>query len=222
MQVSLPFKTWPLTPAPWRHALAARARGRLVALPVALALAVLQGCASAPAVAPAQAVEKQERPGTVITPQVQAEFDAALALLKAEQYEPSIVAFKKLATALPDNPIPRINLALAYKKLDQLDLAEDHLKQALAIEADNPVASNELALLYRQKGRFAEARPIYERTLKKYPNFMMAHKNLGVLCDLYLKDYECALTHYKIYSQSAPDDKTVQIWITDLQKRSGQ
>ncbi len=191
---------------------------------LACLLALLQGCASTPAPAPATpaANSKTGAAANTIPPQAQAELDAAMALLKAEQYEPGIAAFKKLALALPDNPIPLINLGLAYKKLDKLDLAEEHLKQALALEADNPVASNELALLYRQKGRFAEARPIYENTLKKYPNFMMAHKNLGVLCDLYLRDYDCALTHYKIYSQSAPDDKSVKIWITDLQKRTGQ
>lgn len=200
---------------------AARLPSRIVALPLALALALLQGCASAPPVAE-KPVEKQARPGTVITPQIQVEFDSALALLKAEQYEKSIDGFKKLAAALPDNPIPLTNLALAYKKLGQFNLAEEHLKQALVIEPENPVASNELALLYRQKGRFTEARPIYEKVLEKYPHFTMAHKNLGVLCDLYLKDYECALTHYKSYSLAAPDDKAVQIWIADLQKRTGK
>lgn len=192
---------------------------------LALALALLQGCASAPAPAAARTSPTGDKTGAVpntIPPQAQADLDAAMALLRAEQYEPSIAAFKKLAISLPDNPIPLINVALAYKKLDKLDLAEEYLKQALATEADNPVASNELALLYREKGRFAEARPIYENTLRKYPNFMMAHKNLGVLCDLYLRDYECALTHYKIYAQSAPDDKNVKIWIADLQKRSGK
>jgi tetratricopeptide (TPR) repeat protein len=221
MQSSAPLKAWTPTQEPLRPT-AARLPGRLVAIPLALALSsVLQGCASVPPVAE-QPVEKQARPGTAITRQIQAEFDSALTLLKAEQYEKSIDAFKKLAAALPDNPIPLTNLALAYKKLGQSELAEEHLKQALVIEPENPVASNELALLYRQKGRFTEARPIYEKVLGKYPHFNMAHKNLGVLCDLYLKDYECALTHYKIYSLTAPDDKAVQIWIADLQKRTGK
>jgi tetratricopeptide (TPR) repeat protein len=152
---------------------------------------------------------------------LQAELDAAMALVRAEQYDSAAQAFRKLATALPDNAIPAINLALIHEKQDKLELAEAQLKKALAIEPDNPVAGNELARLYRKTGRFAEARAIYEKTLATYPHFAIAHKNLGVLCDLYLKDYECAIEHYRTYALSAPNDRSVQIWIADLQKRSG-
>ena len=197
----------------------AHRRPAILVLPLALAILLLQGCATAPPGGSAAAPQRTQT--TTITPQLQAELDAAMALAKAEQYEPAAEAFKKLAAALPDNAIPAINLALIYEKLDKSDLAEAQLKKALAIEPDNPVAGNELALLYRKSGRFAQARTAYEKTLARYPHFAMAHKNLGVLCDLYLKDYPCAIDHYKTYALSAPNDKSVQIWIADLQKRSG-
>jgi hypothetical protein len=50
----------------------------------------------------------------------------------------------------------------------------------------------------------------------------MVHKNLGILCDIYMKDYACALKHYEFYSSVVQDDKAVKIWIADLQKRSGK
>lgn len=199
-----------------------------------LLLALLQGCASTPttstpeesatdAATPATTAESgKARARTPITPKLQAELDAALALLRSEQYEQSVEAFKKLTLAMPDNALPPTNLALAYAKLGKLDQAEDRLKEALAREADNPVAANELALLYRRMGRFADARAIYEKLLAKYQNFHIARKNLAVLCDLYLRDYACALTHYKIYAENTPQDKSVAIWIADLQKRSGK
>ena len=191
-----------------------------------MALAALQACMAPPLATQGDGGHARKavdstgaKPAASVPPQAQTELDAALTLVKAGQHEQAIEAFKKLATTVPDSAIPSINL---HKKLDKLDLAETHLKQALVIEPDNPVAGNELALLYRETGRFAEARAMYEKTLAKYPHFAMAQKNLGVLCDLYLKDYACAIDHYKTYASSAPDDKRVEIWIADLQKRTGK
>lgn len=210
--------------APLRPPMHARVQRRLLQTALAgtllAATLVLQGCASAPeSRAEAAAAQPLARPKTVITPQLQAELDAAMALVRAERYEPGLEALGQLAARMPDSAIPLINMALVHKQLGKHEKAEAQLKQALVVEPGDPLAGNELALLYRKQGRFAEARPIYESVLARYPNFAIAHKNLAVLCDLYLRDYECALCHYKHYSASVPDDKNAKIWIADLQKR---
>lgn len=182
-------------------------------------LVFLHGCAGDH---PKKVEMQPAKQSPVLTAEARADFEAAMALVKAEEYEKSIELFNKVIKAVPNNAISSINLALVYRKLGKLKQAEESLKQALIAEPENPVAHNEYALLYRKTGRFAEARGLYEKILEKYPNYNMAHKNLGILCDLYMKDYECALKHYVIYSNVNQDDKTIKIWIADLQKRSGK
>ncbi len=170
----------------------------------------------------AAAVAHKPVAAAVLTPAVRKDFDAAMAHIKAEEYDAGIELLTKVVKAVPTAPVPNINLALAYEKTGKMKQAEDSLQQALSADADNPVANNEMALLYRKTGRFTQARQLYEKILDKYPEFRVVHKNLGILCDLYMKDYACALKHYEYYSSVVQDDKSVKIWIADLQKRSGK
>ncbi len=188
-------------------------------------LALLQGCAGnaarTSASVPGNSGAGANHP-VVVSAEQQADFEAAMRLVEKEDYDQAVELLTKIVKAEPRNPIPSINLALVYEKQGKLKEAEESLKLATGADPDNPVANNEYALLYRKTGRFAEARALYEKTLERYPNFIMMHKNLGVLCDLYLKDYECAIKHYTIYSAVKQDDKTVKIWIADLKQRSGK
>jgi tetratricopeptide (TPR) repeat protein len=198
--------------------------GRRAGLRVAGAMLVLvgllQGCA-APHARNTETTHAVHH-DAVVTREQKADFEEAMKLADNKEYEKAADLLSKVANAEPDNAIPAINLALVYEKMGKMKEAEDALKSALKADPDNPVAANEYALLYRKTGRFAEARALYEKTLEKYPHFIMMHKNLGVLCDLYLKDYACAIAHYTAYSEVKPDDKTVKMWIADLKQRSGK
>ena len=187
----------------------------------ALALLV-SGCAQGPVKEDAGQDRAPLRVTENVDSDVRADFDAAMKFLKAENYEKGIELLTKLTQRTKTNTAPYINLAIAYQRIGNLSAAEENLKKAIALSPDHPIANHEFGLLYRRTGRFAEAKKSYERALEKSPSLLPARKNLAILCDLYLRDMECALKNYQLYSQAAPDDKTVQIWIADLQTRRGR
>jgi Tfp pilus assembly protein PilF len=184
-------------------------------------LLILQGCATEPA-KKTETKAKFASKFVVVTPEARTDFETAMHYIQAEEYEKGVELLKKVTQELPGNAVAHINLALVYKKMGKFKEAEENLQLALSADPDNPVADNELALLYRKTGKFKEARQLYEKTLQKYPDFKMVRKNLGILCDIYLKDYQCALNQYVIYSSVVQDDKTVKIWIVDTQNRIGK
>lgn len=150
---------------------------------------------------------------------LQADFERAIGLLKDKKYDQAVPLLNKITMQAPKATAPHINLAIAYKEMKKNKQAEAQLKKALEIFPAHPVASNEYGLILRKSGRFAEAKTVYEKALAKFPNYYPIHRNLGILCDLYLNELPCALEHYEIYSKALPQDKQVKLWIADLKGR---
>ena len=115
-----------------------------------------------------------------------------------------------------------IDLGIAYARTGDLDHAEASLHKALELNPRHPAAYNELGLVQRRKGEFAKARASYEAALAQFADFHYAHRNLAILCDLYLGDYTCAMEHYEAYSRLVPDDAEVAKWIADLRNRGSR
>jgi Tfp pilus assembly protein PilF len=150
------------------------------------------------------------------------DFDRAVAMLKERDYGQAVDLLEKVIEQSPGVTAPYIDIAIAYQRIGKPEQAEEHLKSALKLFPVHPVACNEYGLLYRKTGRFAEAREIYEKAIARFPDYYPVHRNLGILCDLYLDDPVCALEHYEIYSKARPEDKQVKLWIADLRDRLGR
>ena len=150
-----------------------------------------------------------------------ADFDQASAMIREAKYDKAIELLEKVIAQSPEMTAPHINAAIAYRQINKPEQAEQHLKKALEFIPGHPVASNEYGLLLRKAGRFAESRQIYEKSLATFPEYYPIHKNLGILCDLYLKDPLCAMEHYGIYGKAMPKDQHVKLWLADLQTRAG-
>ena len=150
------------------------------------------------------------------------DFDRAVALLNREEYDGAMILLENVIKKSPGVTAPYINMAIACRHTGKLEQAEEHLKTALQLVPDHPAACNEYGLLYRKTGRFAEAREVYQKVLEQFPDYYPAHRNLGILCDLYLNDLTCALEHYELYSEAMPEDRQVKLWVADLRGRLGQ
>ena len=150
---------------------------------------------------------------------VDLDFKSAISLMQQEQYAQAIVVLKTVVEREHRLPAPYVNLAIAYSRSGDDKAAEQHLISALKLDIGHPVANNELGLLYRRAGKFTAARTAYENAIKDHPDYLPAKRNLGVLCDLYLHDFNCALEQFEDYLELKPEDKTAAIWVADVKRR---
>jgi tetratricopeptide (TPR) repeat protein len=147
-------------------------------------------------------------------------FTDALTHLQQEEYHQAIELLETLTAKENRLAAPFVNLGIAYSRTGNTKKAEYSFSRALRLDAGHAVANNELGLLYRKTGRFNAAKSAYMNALVEHPDYLPVRKNLGILCELYLHDMECALEQYQAYLEYAPEEETVARWALELKQRT--
>ena len=214
------------------HLSVPRLRDRASIVILTILLAILAGCAPAPKSPDArysveavvtrlgdgqqgfQIDERAEMDGETLSA-----FTRAVDFMEQARYDEAIALLEQVIEYSPRLTAPHVDIALAYEQKGETEKAEEHLKTALDLIPGHPVASNTYGLLLRKNGRFADAREIFEVSLDHFPEYLPVRKNLGILCELYLGDLDTALEQFEIYSEAAPEDELVKIWIASLRQR---
>lgn len=166
-----------------------------------------------------------------VSASIQGDFNKALALMKKGAYREAIPELEAILAKNDKLPGAQINLAIACMNVEtdskeardaNMKKAGQALQSAVEINPNDSVAHHQLGLYYRKTGRFEEARKAYERAILLQPDYQMAHLNLGILCDIYLQQPECAIRHFEKYLSLAPDEgEKVSLWLADVRQRAG-
>jgi Flp pilus assembly protein TadD len=132
----------------------------------------------------------------------------------------ALLEFQVMTQSYPELPGPYANLGILYRNANQLAEAEAALAKATERAPWDAQIWTEYGVTLRQAGKFREARAAYERAVQANPSHAAAHRNLGVLLDLFLDEPLAAQAEFETYKTLTGEDKPVTGWIAELRSRN--
>ncbi|MBI3560601.1 MAG: tetratricopeptide repeat protein [Gammaproteobacteria bacterium] len=141
----------------------------------------------------------------------------ALSKLNAGQFDQAETILVEITAKHPELAGPWTNLGLVYINKNQLDKASDALNQAITKNPDLAQAYNLLGYIETKHGNIPKAKQLYEKALAKKNDYALAHYNLALLYDVYLRDIPKAIEHYQRYLELIKvEDKPTADWVNEL------
>jgi tetratricopeptide (TPR) repeat protein len=154
-----------------------------------------------------------------IPAQAQTLYEQAVSVMTSGDFLDAELRLKEFLLQYPAYPGAHVNLAIIHGQNGNDEAAQDSIDAALALNPDHAPALNQQGMLFRRNGKFIEAEAAYLKAVTAAPDYALAHYNLGVLNELYLRRLDVALQHFQIYQDLVGGDRQVEKWITDLERR---
>jgi tetratricopeptide (TPR) repeat protein len=151
-----------------------------------------------------------------------ADFERAVGLMRAGDATDAELEFKQLASSSPEFAGPEANLGLLYRKAGRAADSEQALREAIRHNESSAMLWTELGLTLRTAGRFQDALEAYAHASQLDDGYAPAHRDAGVLLDLYLGDPVRALAELERYQALTGEDKPVTAWIAELKQRASK
>ncbi|MBS0373292.1 MAG: tetratricopeptide repeat protein [Proteobacteria bacterium] len=130
--------------------------------------------------------------------------------------------FAALSGQAPTLAGPPLNHGILLCRAQRWQEAVVALGEALARYPASAPAAAQLGVAYRQLGKFADAEQSYRRAVEADSNDARAHRNFGILLDLYLQKPAEALAQFEASQALAGgEDKQMSAWIAELKQRLG-
>ena len=164
----------------------------------------------------------------------QQQFTQAKQLMQQQDFANAAELLQKIVASQADFAGVWYNLAVCQWQLNQAGEAESSLQQALVADAKsaslnlsaslnqngslNKSASlNLLGILAREQGQFGQAEQYWLQAVQANDT-AAAHKNLGILYELYLGQLNQAQRHYQRYFELSQDPQA-KMWLTLIDRQ---
>ncbi len=155
-----------------------------------------------------------------VDPAIELPLQAAGKLVAEERFDDAAAVWTELSARAPALAAPAYNLGLLAMRRGQWPQALEQLEAAQARAGGHAGVLDALGISYRNLGRFRDAEAAYRASLAAAPDRAAAHRNIGVLLDLYLQQPAEALPHFERYlALTGASDKQVSGWIAELKQR---
>lgn len=130
--------------------------------------------------------------------------------------------YKDAEAIEPLNPYLNYNIGVLLLNKSDVKGAVVRFKKAAGIDDKSGNVNTAMAKTFLLSGEVDEALNIYRRMAEERPEEASLHKEIGIVYELYKRDYKEALKHYSKYvTLDGKDSERIKNWIEVVKARAG-